>query len=82
MRSGAADGSASRSRQEKRRLPAVSAARAITATESDDHYVAAHGGAVSAYIAAMTALRVAGRERHDEERAWQADWLVRTLELV
>ena len=51
------------------------ALRALTATESGDHYVAAHGGAVSAYIAAMTALRVAGRERHDAERAWQADWL-------
>lgn len=58
------------------------ALRALTATASGDHYVAAHGGAVSAYIAAMTALRVAGRERHDAERAWQADWLARTLELV
>jgi hypothetical protein len=58
------------------------ALRALTATESRDPYVAAHGGAVSAYIAAMTALRVAGRDRHDAERAWQADWLIRTLDLV
>jgi hypothetical protein len=58
------------------------ALRALTATESGDPYVAAHGGAVSAYIAAMTAQRVAGREGHDAERAWQADWLARTLELV
>ena len=71
---------------EKARIPmgmaSDGALRALTATESGDHYVAAHGGAVSAYIAAMTALRVAGRERHDAERAWQADWLARTLELV
>jgi hypothetical protein len=58
------------------------ALRALTASESGDDYVAAHGGAVCAYIAAMTALRVAGRERHDSERAWQADWLARTLGLV
>jgi hypothetical protein len=58
------------------------ALRALTATDSSDGYVAAHGGAVSAYIAAMTALRVAGRERYDDERAWQADWLTRTLELA
>ena len=45
------------------------------AEESDDPYVAAHGGAVSAYISAMTALRVGGRERHEAERDWQADWL-------
>ena len=58
------------------------ALRALTATESSDHYVAAHGGAVSAYIAAMTALRVAGRDRYDDERVCQADWLARELDLV
>jgi hypothetical protein len=58
------------------------ALRALTATGSEDPYVAAHGGAVSAYIAAMTALRVAGAERYEAERAWQAEWLARTLELV
>ncbi len=58
------------------------ALRALTATASSDCYVAAHGGAVSAYIAAMTALRVAGRDRYDDERVWQADWLGRELGLV
>ena len=58
------------------------ALRALTATESSDHYVAAHGAAVSAYIAAMTALRVAGHDRYDDERVWQADWLGRELDLV
>jgi hypothetical protein len=57
------------------------ALRALTAEASDDRYVAAHGAAVSAYISAMTAMRVAGRERYDAERAWQADWLSRELGL-
>ena len=48
---------------------------------SDDPYVAAHGGALSAYIAAMTALRVGGRERHEAERDRQALWLIRELSL-
>lgn len=56
-------------------------ARASAAEASDDPYVAAHGGAVSAYISAMTALRVGGRERHEAERDWQADWLADALEL-
>ena len=37
---------------------------------------------MSAYIAAMTALRVGGRDRYDDERVWQADWLGRALGLV
>jgi hypothetical protein len=56
--------------------------RALVATASDDHYIAAHGGAVSAYIAAMTAQRVGGPEQATAERAWQADWLTRELRLV
>ena len=57
------------------------ALRALTAEASDDPYVAAHGAAVSAYISAMTAMRIAGRELYDAERAWQADWLSRELDL-
>ena len=56
-------------------------ARARAAEATDDPYVAAHGGAVSAYISAMTALRVGGRDRHEAEREWQADWLARALDL-
>lgn len=67
------------------RIPAGMASdgalRALTAEASDDPYVAAHGAVVSAYISAMTAMRVAGRELYDAERAWQADWLVRELDL-
>lgn len=55
--------------------------RAQAAEATDDPYVAAHGGAVSAYIAAMTALRVGGIERHEAERDWQVDWLTRELGL-
>jgi hypothetical protein len=55
--------------------------RASAAEGSDDPYVAAHGAAVSAYISAMTAARVGGRELHDAEREWQAAWLVRELGL-
>jgi len=55
--------------------------RACAAEESDDPYVAAQGGAVSAYIAAMTALRAGGIERHEAEREWQAEWLNRELRL-
>jgi hypothetical protein len=57
------------------------AIRALTAQASPDPYVSAHGGAVSGYIAAMTALRVSGRDALEGERAWQADWLARELEL-
>jgi len=60
-------------------MAADGATRANTAEASADAYVAAHGAAVSAYIAAMTALRVAGREAFDAERAWQADWLTAEL---
>jgi hypothetical protein len=56
--------------------------RALVATASDDHYIAAHGSAVSAYIAAMTARRVGGAEADDAERTWQADWLAVELGLV
>lgn len=55
--------------------------RARAAEATDDPYVAAHGGAVSAYIAAMTALRAGGIERHEAERDWQVDWLTRELGL-
>jgi hypothetical protein len=55
--------------------------RARAAEVTDDAHVAAHGGAVCAYIAAMTALRTGGPEAHDAERAWQAGWLSRELEL-
>jgi len=55
--------------------------RARAAEESEDPYVAAHGSAVSAYIAAATALRVGGIERHEAEREWQAAWLARELRL-
>jgi hypothetical protein len=57
------------------------ALRALTAADSDDPYVAAHGAAVTGYIAAMTAHRVASRPAHDRERAIQAEWLRRELEL-
>lgn len=57
------------------------ALRALTAEASADPYVSAHGSAVCAYIAAMTALRVAGNEALERERAWQADWLGRELAL-
>lgn len=55
--------------------------RAGAAEETDDPYVAAHGAAVSAYIAAMTALRAGGIERHEAEREWQVEWLARELDL-
>jgi hypothetical protein len=58
------------------------AKRALVAGSSDDPYVAAQGGAVAGYIAAMTALRVGGKPLHDAERAGQADWLKDFLELV
>lgn len=57
------------------------AARALTAEASRDPYVNAHGGAVSAYIAALTAMRVHGPDALEAERAWQAEWLGRELEL-
>jgi hypothetical protein len=63
-------------------MAADGATRAATARSSEDPYVAAHGAAVCGYISAMTALRVGGRERHDAEREWQADWLLRGLELT
>jgi hypothetical protein len=56
--------------------------RALVATASDDPYIAAHGSAVSAYIAAMTARRVGDTERQAAERAWQADWLADALGLA
>ncbi|HEY7455967.1 MAG TPA: hypothetical protein VH703_01725 [Solirubrobacterales bacterium] len=56
-------------------------ARARAAEASADLYVAAHGAAVSAYIAAMTALRAGGGDALSAERAWQAEWLARELEL-
>ena len=55
--------------------------RAGAAEETEDPYVAAHGAAVSAYIAAMTALRAGGIERHEAEREWQVEWLARELDL-
>jgi hypothetical protein len=62
-------------------MAADGATRAAAARATSDPYVAAHGAAVSAYIAAMTALRAGGRERHDAERDWQAEWLLRELGL-
>ena len=58
------------------------AAGALNAAESSDAYVAAHGAAVTAYIAAMTAWEVGGRDAYDAERAHQADWFARELELA
>jgi hypothetical protein len=55
------------------------ALRALTAEASGEPYVSAHGGAVCAYIAAMTALRTAGEAALERERSWQADWLGREL---
>jgi hypothetical protein len=57
----------------------VAAAAAARATGVP--YAAARGAAVCAYIAAMTALRAGGREWHDSEREWQAQWLLRGLAL-
>jgi hypothetical protein len=62
-------------------MAADGSARAEAARTTDDGYVAAHGAAVCAYIAAMTALRAGGRERHDAERDWQAEWLLERLGL-
>ncbi|HKZ15776.1 MAG TPA: hypothetical protein VJL81_18215 [Solirubrobacterales bacterium] len=62
-------------------MAADGATRAETARATGDPYVAAHGAAVCAYISAMTALRAGGRERHDDEREWQAEWLLRELAL-
>ncbi len=58
------------------------ARRALNANASDDPYVAAHGAAVAAYIAASTAWRVAGLEAFEAERAWQAERLAAVLELA
>ena len=62
-------------------MAADGATRAEAARITSDPYVAAHGAAVCAYISAMTALRAGGRERHDSEREWQAEWLLRELAL-
>lgn len=62
-------------------MAADGARRAEAARATSDPYVASHGAAVCAYISAMTALRAGGRERHDAEREWQADWLLRELSL-
>jgi hypothetical protein len=56
--------------------------RAIAAASTTDPYIAAQGGAVAAYIAAMTALRVGGRPAYDAERVHQADWMARALDLA
>jgi hypothetical protein len=58
------------------------ALRAMTARAASDPYVNAHGSAVCAYIAALTALRVAGPDAFERERAWQAEWLGRELALA
>lgn len=57
------------------------ALRALTAAASDDPYVAASGAAVTGYIAARTAHRVAGPAAYERERAAQADWLRNELSL-
>jgi hypothetical protein len=62
-------------------MAADGATRAEAARSTSDPYVAAHGAAVSAYISAMTALRAGGRELHDVERDWQAQWLLHELGL-
>ena len=56
--------------------------RALAATASEEPYIAAHGGAVSAYIAVMTAGRVGDPALQTAERAWQADWLADALGLA
>jgi hypothetical protein len=58
------------------------ARRALAATDSGDAYVVAQGGAVAAYIAAMTAARVGGQSAHDAERSRQAGWLADALALI
>jgi hypothetical protein len=58
------------------------ALRAQTADASPDPYVAAHGSAVCAYIAALTAQRVAGPDALAAERTWQAVWMGRELRLA
>ena len=57
------------------------ALRAMTARDASDPYVNAHGSAVCAYIAALTALRVSGSAALAREREWQAEWLGRELAL-
>jgi hypothetical protein len=57
------------------------ALRALTAAASDDPEVAANGAAVTGYIAARTADRVAGPAAYDLERAAQIDWLRNELDL-
>jgi hypothetical protein len=58
------------------------ARRALAATGSQDAYVVAQGGAVAAYIAAMTALRTGGQSAHHAERSRQAAWLFDALALA
>jgi hypothetical protein len=55
--------------------------RARVAESAADPRVAAHGGAVCAYIAAMAALRTGGVPAHDAERARQVAWLTGELAL-
>jgi len=55
-------------------------AAAAAAANSEDPYVTARGAAVCAYIAATTALRVAGHAAYRAERAWQAEWLLSTAD--
>ncbi|MGE5407370.1 MAG: hypothetical protein ACM3NV_02045, partial [Syntrophothermus sp.] len=55
--------------------------RARAAEVSEDPYGASQGGAVCAYIAAMTAFCSGGMGGYDAEREWQARWLARELKL-
>jgi hypothetical protein len=58
------------------------ARRALAATATRDPYVAAQGGAVAAYIAAMVAARIGGQSAYDAERHRQAEWLADALALT
>jgi hypothetical protein len=62
----------------------ASAAARIPVTMAGDAAIRAQGCAavVTAYIAAHAAARVDGPAAHDDERAWQADWLQAALSLT
>jgi hypothetical protein len=58
------------------------AAAAGAAQGTEDAYAGARAAAVCSYIAAMTALKSGGRDRHDAERERQAEWLAAELGLA
>jgi hypothetical protein len=58
------------------------AGSALSASASDDAYVAAKGAAEASYIAAMVAESIGGAAAYEAERERQADWLARELGLL